>query len=192
VFRECARRARALVRNNSKEKSRPSETRRNLREQRWLVGAVHLKRCIATKMDGTIFSAGRVGIPERGQVHRQFRHGARAWDRRMQSADRPTAPSLCLSFAAIPSPSSMSPAVRTYVQGMRSLSSLFGARLWHGPLPRGSIGIAALPLPHVARAAMPAPVCVQWDWWGAALPYRPCPRHRRTTNGRRTNEQTNE
>lgn len=114
-------------------------------------------------------------------MHRQFRHGARAWDKRMRPTDQPLRlpPShpfsfslQCISLILLAIPGCM----HTCVQGMRSLSSLFGARLAWSPPPRCHRG-ATLPLLHVAWAAMPAPVC---EWWGAALPYRPCPRHRRT------------
>lgn len=95
---------RASARNNSKEKkylvraTRHTITR--LREKRWPVGAVHLKRRIAMKVDGTIFSAGRVGNP---RARASASPISAAWRvRGTDECNRPTAPSLlCLTYSLL-------------------------------------------------------------------------------------------
>lgn len=135
-------------------------------------------------VDGTIFSAGRVGIPERGQVHRQFRCGAPAWGRRREcgqpSGRTPCllplfrTPSLLLLHLLLsllhvsPSFSSVSPVVCSHMCAGHEVALLACRRAREPlarPLPRGgSIRVATLPAaPSLGRRggdAMPAPVCV--------------------------------
>jgi len=129
-------------------------------------------------------------------VHRQFRSTERV--RGTNECDKPATSPLSLSLSLSLSPPFSSlvrlpyspryPRPHAHMCAGHEVALLAVRReaLAWSPPPRWHRG-ATLPLLHVARAAMPAPVC---EWWGAALPYRPCPRHRRTDE--RTNERTSE
>lgn len=126
------------------------------------------------EVDGTIFSVGRVGIPERGQVHRQFRCGARAWDRRARTTDGPHTVSFYLSFALLrrccccsspPPPrlprSHRCPRLCAHMCAGHEVALLACRRAREPlacPLPRGS-GVGAALLPTVRRSGGKAMRC---------------------------------
>lgn len=167
-------------------------------EERWIVGTVHSKASgrIAMEADGTIFFRRKGRNPRaRGQVHCQFWHEARAWDKR-DECNRPArglCPSLSSSlfFADIPSPSffSQCPRLCTHVRRAWGRSPRCEEVLARPPPPprgrerRSGRDVAATPL-HLAlsRATMPAPVC------GGA---RRCHIDRALVTGERTNQRTN-